>query len=533
MAQAWSYVRFSSKPQERGDSVRRQIGLAEAYAAKHNLVLDTRSYADLGISAFKGRNKVEGALGAFLKAVDDGVIPAGAHLLVESLDRVSRAEVMDALDTFLSIVRRGIVLVTLTDEQVYTRATIQENWTKLIMALAVMARANEESATKARRVKEAWDNKRQSGKILTAVGPAWLKLSDDRKRWLEVPDKVSAVQRAFELAAKGIGTPTIADKLNEEHITTMGRAEFWEPALVMALLKNKSVIGVFTPKKAKDADPIEGYYPAIIKAEVFYQVQEHIANRRRTGGRKGQDVANLFSGLLRCECGSRMRYASVNKPHVYLQCVKAYSGRGCDAPTMPYKAIEQWVLFVLMQVEEIDFGLSEKVVMDPMAVVRAEIEDKQRLINRMNDALLHGDAAALPTLVANMTRLELEKAALEKQVRDFIPPRPTNEVLAEVFELFNRHKSVQEGTLERFELRQQLQSSLKRLLNKMVLLKDTHRSGKHEYRTAVLYGPVIEHLKEHSKFHNLWELLDDGGLAIDYQLPAWGINGTRRRKTAK
>jgi biotin carboxylase len=56
-----------------------------------------------------------------------------------------------ALKLFLDITSKGIVLVTLMDGQVYSKATITENWTKLIMALAIMARANEESVTKSKR----------------------------------------------------------------------------------------------------------------------------------------------------------------------------------------------------------------------------------------------------------------------------------------------------------------------------------------------------------------------------------------------
>ena len=70
MLTAFSYVRFSSKPQELGDSLKRQVKLARDYATTHDLFLDERSYHDLGVSAWKGKNAVDGALAAFLKAVD-------------------------------------------------------------------------------------------------------------------------------------------------------------------------------------------------------------------------------------------------------------------------------------------------------------------------------------------------------------------------------------------------------------------------------------------------------------------------------
>ena len=82
MPTAYVYVRFSSKKQEQGHSVERQLDLARKYAARHGLTLDERSYQDLGISAFKGKNLVEGALGTFLNGVRQGAIPKGSYLLV-------------------------------------------------------------------------------------------------------------------------------------------------------------------------------------------------------------------------------------------------------------------------------------------------------------------------------------------------------------------------------------------------------------------------------------------------------------------
>jgi DNA invertase Pin-like site-specific DNA recombinase len=87
-----------------GDSVRRQEKKAVEYAAQHNLTLDTRSYRDLGISAWDKTNVTKGSFGKFLLAVEKGKIPKGSYLLVESLDRISRADVGDALELLLSIV---------------------------------------------------------------------------------------------------------------------------------------------------------------------------------------------------------------------------------------------------------------------------------------------------------------------------------------------------------------------------------------------------------------------------------------------
>jgi len=90
MPKAYSYLRFSTPEQGRGDSYRRQMELANKFAALNDLDLDEElKFQDYGMSAFQGRNARIGALRQFIDRVDDGVIEKGSYLLVESLDRIS------------------------------------------------------------------------------------------------------------------------------------------------------------------------------------------------------------------------------------------------------------------------------------------------------------------------------------------------------------------------------------------------------------------------------------------------------------
>src|SRR5437588_1867563 len=93
--QAYSYIRMSTDVQLKGDSLRRQLEKSRAYAESHNLELvEDFRLEDLGVSAFKGANADNGALGKFLEAVRANAIQKGSYLLVESLDRLSRQQVM-------------------------------------------------------------------------------------------------------------------------------------------------------------------------------------------------------------------------------------------------------------------------------------------------------------------------------------------------------------------------------------------------------------------------------------------------------
>ena len=121
----YSYIRFSTPEQVRGDSLRRQLALSEEYARAHGLQLDeSLSLRDEGFSAFNGQHIAKGALGRFLDHVKEGRVPSGSVLIVESLDRLSREQVLDAFDLFRDIIRNGIKIVTLTDKMEYTEETL-------------------------------------------------------------------------------------------------------------------------------------------------------------------------------------------------------------------------------------------------------------------------------------------------------------------------------------------------------------------------------------------------------------------------
>jgi DNA invertase Pin-like site-specific DNA recombinase len=106
----------------KGDSFERRTRAAAEYASAHGLELDTKlTFRDLGVSAFRGRNAQTGALKAFLEGVEQGDIPQGSYLLVESLDRVSRDQIIAAQSLFLGIIDAGVTLVTLTDNKAFPK----------------------------------------------------------------------------------------------------------------------------------------------------------------------------------------------------------------------------------------------------------------------------------------------------------------------------------------------------------------------------------------------------------------------------
>lgn len=533
---AFSYIRFSTAKQELGDSLRRQIKLAEDYAKAHDLVLDTHSYRDLGIGAFKGRNAVEGALGTFLQALDKGIIRPGSYLLIESLDRLSRNDVDEALQLFLDIVRKGIILVTISDGMVYSKASLKENWTKFIIALAVMSRANEESSTKSKRIRESWESKRSSGEVMTAMAPAWLEIVADAagtKRFKIVKEKADIVRKVFKLAATGLGSPSIARKLNEEGIPTVGgRASEWSSSLVSMLLKNRGVVGTLNPK---GADPIEGYYPEIVKKDVFYLAQQMRTSRQATGGgHKRENVSNLLSGISFCECGRRMRMVSASAESRYVRCLSAYAGTGCDAPQMPYHAVEESLLGLLVTLDVSVTGVQE--AEDPRLGLRIELENARARLERLLDLAEAGSAG----IAGRITKVEGEIREMEQGLHTFVPVRPLQETWLETLAFLERYSEAKAAGVDVNPLKLQLQGALRRLIAKVVFLKADHENKHGRFREVALYGPVQEPLAAHieqqkallqtnrRKVANATvaerrRVLNDGGCMVEYAMPLKGF----------
>lgn len=246
---AYSYVRMSTSQQVKGDSLRRQLEMSRAYADEHGLELDD-SLRDIGVSAWKGDNRKKGALGEFLDLVKFGRIQRGSYLLIESLDRLSRDQVLEALSLFLELLRDGIVIVTMADRQTYSQASIDSDWTKLIISLTIMARAHEESARKSQRVREAFANKREmirkGQKTPFPSLPAWI--DQNRLPTGEVSFTLNqhahTVRRIFEMAAMGMGPRQIARRLNEEsHPTFRDSTRGWHQPTISGVLENVAAIG--------------------------------------------------------------------------------------------------------------------------------------------------------------------------------------------------------------------------------------------------------------------------------------------------
>jgi DNA invertase Pin-like site-specific DNA recombinase len=358
-ARAYSYVRFSSPEQAKGDSFDRQTRQTKAYCERRGLVLDTElTFRDLGVSAFHGRN-AEKQLGAFLDAVRTGVIAKGSYLIVESLDRISRQTVRKAVRIMEEIVEAGINLVDLSDgDRVYNAHILDTDPTAFLFMAIRFMRANEESALKSRRVAASYERKRKDaleGKLFTKALPAWLRWNDNTGKHELIPERAKVLRGIFDKADAGWSKHRIARWLNTRGVETWGtgkrKAAYWHSSYIQKLLANPAVIGTFTPHRAlKESgglrkrvalDPINGYFPAAISAAVFDRVSAQAKSRAARGRNADAEPRSIFAGVLRCaHCGDTVTRVSKGE-YVYLVCSRANQrAKGCRYVTVPYAEAE-------------------------------------------------------------------------------------------------------------------------------------------------------------------------------------------------
>jgi DNA invertase Pin-like site-specific DNA recombinase len=94
-------------------------------AASKGYKLDkSLTFRDIGVSACK--NAADGALRAFVAPVEDGRVPQGSFLVVESLDRISRQAVREAARTLEDLCEAALLKAAQFQESMVSGRTSAE-----------------------------------------------------------------------------------------------------------------------------------------------------------------------------------------------------------------------------------------------------------------------------------------------------------------------------------------------------------------------------------------------------------------------
>ena len=284
-----------------------------------------------------------------------------------------------------------------------------------------------------RKVKAAFKAKFATGQRIGAYAPIGYRKHPEIKNKLIIDEETRwIVEKIFDLAIHGRGAASITRILIMEKVPTPGFINFqrdgtfaniyagapeeksyaWTIAQVKSIMKDETYIGhtihyretnISFKNKRRIRKPqsewvrVENTQEPIISEQVFRQVQEQIANRRR----KCKDgTTQIFSGLVKCaDCGWSLSYGENrqnSKPYGHYHCSKYGQGtRQCSMHYIRYDVLYAYVLSRLQYWS----GLVQ--------------HDEERLLKQLLNATDKGQAAARKKQAAELKKAEKRKAEVD------------------------------------------------------------------------------------------------------------------------
>jgi DNA invertase Pin-like site-specific DNA recombinase len=440
----YSYLRYSTPIQEIGDSHRRQIQSAEEWCKKHNFILERTRYEDLGKSGYKGEHLEEGGgLKKILEAIKNEEIEAGDTIILENLDRLSRQGIFDAMSVMLTILKSKVRIVTLSDEKMYDENASHAD---IIMSILLFSNAHEESKKKSYRLKSVWEQKRKEAidnkKPQTKICPAWLKLENGK--YIISKENSKVVLRIIGDYEKGLSFNRITRNLNDEGVKTLSSKEFidgretkWWDSYLKKIMSNPALYGTYEihklvgKKRVKTGETIEGYFPALIDKERFYNIQQQ--KKRKAITRRGNPspkVGNIFRGLVKCGyCSGSMIYKDSGNTSKSgrkgLVCSNSIRREKTKCPYVLYP-IDDFEVSFFCFVGEVNLnevlleGKQKKRIMSKeINLMKHKYEEKENAINAMLSLIGSGDIdSMMPIEVKRYRELREELSLLDLKIKE-------------------------------------------------------------------------------------------------------------------
>ncbi len=288
-----------------------------------------------------------------------------------------------------------------------------------------------------RKVKAALRAKHAAGEF-TGIHPRiGYKKDPERKNWIIIDEETRwIVEKIFGMAAHGAGARKIARELTAQKVPTPGYLDYkrygtfanayrdappektytWSSHVVSSILKDETYIGntihyritnvSYKSKKHRRMPEdtwfrVEGTHEPLVDKDVFRQVQEQIANRRRP--MKNQAI-QIFAGLLKCaDCGKHMALFQTTQmvPYRYFNC-NTYRMYGKNAGACTSHAIRYDVLYqyVLSRVQHWAYQARQ---------------DEQALLEKMLNATSREQQASARKWAAELKKAEKRKEELDRR----------------------------------------------------------------------------------------------------------------------
>lgn len=348
-------------------------------------------------------------------------------LIVEGLDRLSRAEPIQAQAQLAQIINAGITVVTASDGREYNREKLKAQPMDLVYSLLVMIRAHEESDTKSKRVKaairrqcEGWMAGTYRGLIRNGGDPNWL--HSKGAVWELIPERVEVVKFAIDRYREGLGADRTHHLMAElgYNLSSLGvNVQQLYRLVKLPALKGSKRLSI-------DGEDFElpEYYPRLMSDVEFDELQ--VLTTQRSRRRPKGAIPGVITGVGMTWCGycgtamSGVNQMRKIKPdgklldgNRRLVCVSNMNATGCNAGSISVAPVERALMAYcsdqinLQRLQEPAFEGQDLRV--HLVNARKVVDDLELQLSRVTEALLAGESDGATPMVFVRKARDLEE----------------------------------------------------------------------------------------------------------------------------
>ncbi len=445
------YARYSSDNQ-REESITAQLRAAHEYCKKNDYTI-VKEYTDEAISARTDERP------AFQKMIEDAATGLFGVLIVHKIDRFARNR-YDAAFYKRSLQKSGVRIR-------YIEHQLDDSPESGILESVLEGMAEYYSKNLAREVKKGMHENALLAKHNGGTPPLGYDVAPD-KTYVINSQESWIVQKIFRDYANDKSLASICAELNEARVTTKRGSSFGKNSL-HDLLKNPKYIGRYTfGRSSTDVDGkrnsrkasenlivIENALPALIDLTTWEKVQSKF--RKNITGTRAAEIY-IFSGLLRCPCGSTLvgnRYKGRTKDYSYYRCNNATRTGQCESPKYQKEILENFLLDKILPaiLSKESAKVFCKSINEMMTVFAQENlshiqtleKEKKNAQSKVESLLRMAESGNAPLSLLDRIRqneesvksIDLQLAKIEKQIKKITL---TEHQLQEIFELLKKEK---------------------------------------------------------------------------------------------
>ncbi|MBQ9181069.1 MAG: recombinase family protein [Bacilli bacterium] len=258
-----------------------------------------------------------------------------------------------------------------------------------------------------KKIRTSFAISKKNGNFIGVVAPfGYLKDPDDNHKFIVDKEAEKIIKNIFKMAMSGMSRQEIIKKLNDTHTPTPAKylkdfcnsknpnvGSKWTLDSLDKVIKNRNYIGTLIQgKKARISHKkhntlrvpedewiiVPNHHKAIIKEEIFNQVQDILYNRNARVSPNGKMYR--YTGFLKCaDCKTSMyKFAKKGGKDVFFYCGAYHKKKNCTKHYITEKELDDIVLETINKYIELITNLDEKINKDiSLSYLEYEKENKE------------------------------------------------------------------------------------------------------------------------------------------------------------